>query len=114
MGELGSEEGFRGEGRDDVEKIYDGVRKGLVVEQAEECRKVGGRSGFGVALLEGGLDALEYTGGLQRGQLAYGLQCGNRLSNWGRKKKGKKNKNNPAHLLLALQIWRPDLVQLLF
>jgi hypothetical protein len=45
------------------------VRKGLVVEQAEECRKVGGRGGFGVALLESGLDALENTGGLQCGQL---------------------------------------------
>jgi hypothetical protein len=92
------------------------VRKGLVVEQAEECRKVGGRGGFGVAFLESGLDALENSGSLQcGGQLAYGLQCGNLLSNWRRKKgREKKSKMDLAYLLLALQIRRPDLVQLLF
>ena len=41
------------------------MREGLVAEEAKEGGEVGGRGGFRVALLEGGLDALEDTGGLR-------------------------------------------------
>jgi hypothetical protein len=40
------------------------LRQSFVVEEAEECRKVGRRGGLGVAFLEGRLDALEDGGGL--------------------------------------------------